>query len=126
MYRPVSDLVSRRALRSSVRGELWLIPRARSALKQRRAFSVVGPSTWNELPLMYTLRLLPRNNVSSFCKLIKTFSLCNGRSWTEIASDYRFLEGALIQGCKSLFEVGGLFYGREAISSFSGGLMQYL
>src|SRR6218665_502022 len=26
-----------------------------------------------------------------------------------------------MQGCKSLFEVGGLFYGREAISSFSGG-----
>jgi len=30
------------------------------------------------------------------------------------------------QGCKSLFEVGGIFYGREAISLFSGGLMQYL
>src|SRR6218665_1039684 len=27
-----------------------------------------------------------------------------------------------VQWCKSLFEVGGLFYGREAISSFSGGL----
>ena len=26
-----------------------------------------------------------------------------------------------VQGCKSLFEVGGLFYGRKAISSFSGG-----
>src|SRR6218665_1565297 len=56
LCRPVSDLASRRALRSSARGEL-LVPRARSALKQRRAFSVIGPSTWNELPL--TLRLLP-------------------------------------------------------------------
>jgi len=27
------------------------------------------------------------------------------------------------QGCKSLFEVGGLFKRREAISSVSGGLM---
>src|SRR6218665_2388293 len=75
---PVSDLAYLRALRSSARGEL-LVPRARSALKQRRAFSVIGPSTWNELPL--TLRLLHRNNVSSFCKLLKTFLF--GRSWTE-------------------------------------------
>jgi len=51
--------------------------------KQRRAFSVIGPSTWTELPL--TLRLLPRNNVSSFCLLLKKFLL--GRSWTESASE---------------------------------------
>src|SRR6218665_509982 len=79
LCRPVSDLASRRALRSSARGGL-LIPRARSALKQRRDFSLVGPSTWNELPL--TLRLLPQNNVSSFCKLLKTLILFD-RSWTE-------------------------------------------
>jgi len=60
----LSDLASCRALRSTARGEL-LVRRARSALKQRRTFSVIGPSTWNELPL--TLRLLPRNNVSSVC-----------------------------------------------------------
>src|SRR6218665_1814049 len=29
---------------------------------------LLAPSTWNELPL--TQRLLPRNNVSSFCKLL--------------------------------------------------------
>src|SRR6218665_3881151 len=75
---PVSDSASRRALRSSARGEL-LVPGARSALKQRRAFSVIGPSTWNELPL--TLRLLPQNNMSSFCKLLKTFLF--DRSWPE-------------------------------------------
>src|SRR6218665_2690549 len=44
-------------LRSSACGEL-LVPRARSVLKQRRAFPVIWPSTWNELPL--TLCLLPR------------------------------------------------------------------
>src|SRR6218665_2569348 len=78
----VQYLASRRALRSSARGEL-LVPLARSALKQRRAFSVIGPSTWNELPL--TLRLLPQNNMSSFCKLLKTFLFdC---SWTENASE---------------------------------------
>jgi len=78
LCRPVSDLASRRALRSSACGEL-LVPWARSALKQRQAFSVIGPSIWNELTLK--LRLLPRNNVSSFCKLLMTFLL--GRSWTE-------------------------------------------
>ena len=82
LCRPVSDLASRRALRSSARGEL-LVPRARSAFKQRRAFSVIGPSTWNELPL--TLRLLPQNNMSSFCKLLKTFLF--DRCWTESASE---------------------------------------
>src|SRR6218665_318327 len=51
--------------------------------KKRRAFFVIGPSTWNEFPL--TLRLLPRNNVPSFCKLLKTFLF--GRSWTESASE---------------------------------------
>src|SRR6218665_1689646 len=70
------------SLRSSARGEL-LVPRAHSALKQRRAFSVIGPSTWNELPL--TLRLLPQNNMPSFCKLLKAFLF--DRSWTESASE---------------------------------------
>jgi len=58
LCRLVSDLASRRALRFSACGEL-LVPQARSALKQRRAFSVIGPSTWNELHP--TLRLLPLN-----------------------------------------------------------------
>src|SRR6218665_1084642 len=82
LCRPVLDLASRRPLCPLARGQL-LIPRALSALKQRRAFSVIGPSTWSELPLM--LRLLPQNNVSSFCKLLKTFLF--GRSWTESASE---------------------------------------
>ena len=71
-------------LSSSARGEI-LVPQARSALKQRRAFSVIGPSTLNELLLM--LHMLPRNDVSSFCKLLKTF-LC-GHSWTESASELK-------------------------------------
>src|SRR6218665_242269 len=80
LCRPVSDLASRRALRSSARGELS-VHRARSALKQRRAFSVIGPFTWNELHL--TLRLLPQNNMSSFCRRLKTFLF--DHSWTESA-----------------------------------------
>src|SRR6218665_2602364 len=37
-------------LRSAAKGEL-LVPRARLAIMQRRAFSVVGPSAWNDLLL---------------------------------------------------------------------------
>jgi len=71
LCRPVvSDLASCRALHSSARGEL-LVPRAHSALKQHRSFSVISSTTWNELPL--TLRLLPRNTVSSFFKLLTSF-----------------------------------------------------
>ena len=46
------------------------------------SFLCYWPSTCNELPV--TLHFLPRN-VSSFCKLLKTFLF--GRSWTESASE---------------------------------------
>ena len=42
-YRPVSGLPGRRALRSSATGQL-LVPRAKTATRQRCAFSIVGPS----------------------------------------------------------------------------------
>ena len=38
--------------------------------RQRRAFSIVVPSTWNGLPL--EIRILPKNNESAFCRLLKT------------------------------------------------------
>jgi len=51
LCRPVSDLASRQALHpSSARGEL-LVPRAQCVLKQRGAFSVIGPSPRNQLSL---------------------------------------------------------------------------
>ena len=43
---------------------------AKTATTQRRAFSIVGPSTWNGLPL--EIRILLKNNESSFCRLLKT------------------------------------------------------
>jgi len=52
-----------------VTGQL-LVPRAKTAARQRRAFSIVGSSTWNALPL--EIHLLPKNNESVFCRLIKT------------------------------------------------------
>ena len=47
------------------------MPRATTATRQRRAFSIVGrpTSTWNGLPL--EISLLPKNNESAFCRLIK-------------------------------------------------------
>ena len=83
LCRPVSDLAPpRRALRSSAKGEL-LVPRARLCLKQRRAFSVVGPSTWNGLPL--ELRLMPRSNLPAYCRLLK--SSLFSRGWAGSASE---------------------------------------
>ena len=69
LCRPVSGLPGRRALRSSASGQL-LVPRAKTATRQRPAFSIVGPSTWNGLPL--EIRILPKNNESAFCRLLKT------------------------------------------------------
>jgi len=40
----------KRVHRTATNGEL-LVPPARMALMQRRTFSVVGPSVWNDLPL---------------------------------------------------------------------------
>jgi len=69
---PVSDVVARRALRSAMTGQL-LVPRARLTARQRRAFSVAGPSIWNDLPS--ELRLLPLTNETGFLKPLVFFLL---------------------------------------------------
>jgi|SRR6218665_204135 len=53
----VSGLPGWRALRSSDSGQLSVL-RATTATRQRFAFSIVGLSTWNGLPL--EVRLLPK------------------------------------------------------------------
>ena len=58
-----------RSLRSSEQG-LLQVPFARTSIRQNRAFSVLGPSTWNGLPL--ELRLLPRSIPSVFLSSLKT------------------------------------------------------
>jgi len=40
------------------------------ATRQRPAFSIVGPSTWNGHPL--EIRLLPKNNERALCRLLTT------------------------------------------------------
>ena len=54
----------------AARGE-FLVPSARLAIMQRRAFSVVGPSAWNELP--FELRSLLMAHPSKFYISLKSF-----------------------------------------------------
>ena len=76
-----SSLTGRSALRSSSRGD-FLVPFARTATKQRRAFSIVGPTTWNDLPSF--LRLSPRTHYTSFYTQLKTF--LDDQAWLGSAS----------------------------------------
>src|SRR6218665_2703581 len=61
----------------------FLVPRARTATRQKRAFSILGPSVWNGLPS--ELRSLQRHLSTSFYKLLKT--LLFGRAWAGSASE---------------------------------------
>ena len=63
-------------LHSAARGEL-LVHWARLATVQRRAFSVVGPSAWNDLPV--ELHSLLMTHPSKFYISLKSFFF--GRDW---------------------------------------------
>src|SRR6218665_4097129 len=71
-----SSCTGRQSLRSASRGDI-VVPHARTAIKQHKAFSIVGPSVWNSLPS--EIRSLPREVSSSFSKLLKTFTFA--RAW---------------------------------------------
>lgn len=77
-----SSSTGRSGLRSSSRGD-FLVPFARTATMQRRAFSVVGPMAWNDLPPF--LRLSPRTHSSHFYALLKTFLY--DQAWLGSASE---------------------------------------
>src|SRR6218665_1887040 len=83
LFTLTSTCSGRRSLRSASKGD-FVVPRARAATRQKRAFSIVGPSIWNGLPSY--LRSLPRDLSSSFYKLLKT--LLFGRAWAGRASEY--------------------------------------
>ena len=72
---PTSGVQRRSVLRSADQAEL-LIPRSRTAIMQRRSFSVAGPRTWNGLPV--ALRLVPRGHTTMFLSHLITalFSRC--------------------------------------------------
>src|SRR6218665_2231047 len=64
------------SLRSSEQGLLF-VPFARTSTTQARAFSVVGPSVWNGLPLLQ--RLLPRILSDTFYSGLKTLLFSRAR-----------------------------------------------
>src|SRR6218665_2230958 len=70
LCRPLSSCAGRRTFRSSAHGNM-VFPLAGFAIMQTRSFSVVGPKTWNGLPV--DLRNLPNGACSQFHHLLKTF-----------------------------------------------------
>src|SRR6218665_3050199 len=79
---PVSVLAERRVLRSAARGE-HLVPRAHLATVQQRAFSVVGPSAWNDLTVELCSLLMA--SPSKFYISLKSFFF--GRDWAGSTSE---------------------------------------
>jgi len=79
-----SSSTGRQSLRSAFRGD-FVVHHARTASKQHKAFSIVGPSAWNSLPS--EIRSVPRDLSSSFYKLLKTFIFAY--AWAGSASEYR-------------------------------------
>ena len=73
---PTPGTRGRSLLRSSVQGLLF-VPFARTSTTQARAFSVVGPSVWNGLPL--SQRLLPRILSDTFYSSLKTLLFSRAR-----------------------------------------------
>ena len=59
-----------RSLRSAEMGVL-VVPFARTAAMQNRAFSVAGPRVWNNL--LQELRLFPRSGTDTFLGHLKTY-----------------------------------------------------
>src|SRR6218665_2836330 len=77
-----SSCTGRQSLRSASRGD-FVVPHARTAIKQHKAFSIAGPSVWNSLPS--EIRSLPRDLSSSFHKRLKTFIFV--RAWAGSAPE---------------------------------------
>ena len=69
----------RQSLCSAARDD-FVVPHARTAIKQYRAFSIVGPSDWSDLPS--ELHSLPQDLSSFFYKLLKTFIFT--RAWERL------------------------------------------
>jgi len=67
------------------------VPRARTAIRQKRGFSIVGTSVWSRLPS--ELRSLPRDLFSSFfINSSRLFSFAEPGLGAPLSS---YLEGAL-------------------------------
>src|SRR6218665_1152773 len=65
-----------------LRGVSFLVPCAHLAIMQRRAFSVVNPSAWNDLP--FELRFLLMAHPSKFYISLKSFFFCPWLGWERL------------------------------------------
>jgi len=81
LFTLTSTCSGRQSLHSASRGD-FVVPHDRTAIKQHRAYSIVGPSAWNSLPS--ELRSLPRDLSSLFYKLLKTFIFARGLGWERL------------------------------------------
>src|SRR6218665_3326357 len=88
MYKYIQAHIHTR--KEHVRSGNLVVPFARSAAMQTRSFSVVGPQTWNGLPV--DLRHLPNGACSHFHQLLKTVLSAWPGSGAPLS---RYLEGAL-------------------------------
>src|SRR6218665_397412 len=79
---PTVTIERRILLHSSAQAEL-LVPRSRTVIRKRRAFSVAGPTAWNGLPV--ALRLTPVAHSALFLSDLKT-TLFN-RGWAVSAPE---------------------------------------
>src|SRR6218665_638632 len=70
LCRPMTGAQGSRFLRSAERGVL-VLPFARTASMQNRAFSVASPRVWNNLP--QELHLFPRLGTDTFLGHLKTY-----------------------------------------------------
>src|SRR6218665_2358439 len=89
---PTVTIESRISLRSYAQREL-LVPCTRTVIRQRRAFSVVGPTAWNGLPV--ALRLTPVAPSALFLSGLKTTLF--DRGWAGSAHEYITLKGRYIK-----------------------------
>src|SRR6218665_2870836 len=77
LCRPTTGTRGHRSSLRSSEQRLLFVPFARTSTTQARAFSVVGPSVWNGLPL--SQRLLPRILSDTFYSRLKTLLFSRAR-----------------------------------------------
>ena len=69
-FMPTAALPGRSCLRAAAKGDV-MVPFARTACMQKRAFSIVGPNLWNALAP--EIKSLPYDQYASFYRLLKTY-----------------------------------------------------
>jgi hypothetical protein len=69
-FMPTAALPGRSCLRAAARGDV-MVPFARTACMQKRAFSIVGPNLWNALAP--EIKSLSYDQYASFYRLLKTY-----------------------------------------------------